>query len=123
LPVSVAASYDAAVPAKPRRFRRFIAALARAFRWQPTTYPQVWSLAVGNGLSVALVVLAVRSAFDTSIAYPISIAVVTAAVTTLSAGAGGSLRLSRRRDAAVVADWERRILGVAPRSRTEQAQK
>lgn len=93
------ADYDVSVVPGPRRLRRFVARLTRVLRWQPSSHPQVWSLTAGTGLMSAAAAMA--GGRDPGA----GVAVALAVVATLCAGGAGSYRLSRRRDAATVADW------------------
>jgi hypothetical protein len=103
------------VPAKPGRFRRFLATLARGIRWQPTSHPQVWGLAAGTALLCLAAVLTVRQRVDVGLA-------IYAVFLVVCSGSVGSYRLSRRRDAAVPAEWERRMLGAGDRSASRPPQ-
>jgi hypothetical protein len=79
----------------------------RVLRWKPASHPQVWGLAVVCGLSFALAGPVTGHTLD------LGLAVIQASIFALGCGATGSFLLSRRRDAAVVADW------LASRSRSQ----
>jgi hypothetical protein len=82
------------------RFRRLLSALARTRRWQPRSYPQVWCLAIGSGLGIALILaIAMRIGRFPVGAIEVKVAVLPT-LWTLAYGATKSYRLSRRRDAA-----------------------
>ncbi len=82
-----------------RAARWGLAAIRRVHRWRPRTHPQVWFYAVTSGLVLTGLV---RIAGNRS---SVLVAAVGTTLYICCIGGAESYRLSRRRDAAAVADW------------------